>query len=380
MFVTVITFLIILSILVLVHELGHFFTARFFGVDVEEFGIGLPPKLVGKKIKGTEYTINALPIGGFVRLKGEDEENPEQIMRKTSSLKEYFWARSKKERALILASGVGMNFFLAVILTAFLLTQGVSEPSGRVHIENVANDSPAEQAGIMKGDIVKTFRYHESTLNTDEIFEDAEKSVLYETKPFTSTQDLIRETKNYIGREIILVIERNGEDVLVPVIPRANPPEGQGPMGVTVSDLEEVRYPWYSAPFVAIKINLLMAKEMLFSIANNLWKLISFTRPKEVQIAGPIGIAQVTGRAVEYGFRAVLEFMAILSLNLAVLNLLPIPALDGGRLLFIFIEKVLGRRVRPAFEKSTHQIGMIILFAILLLVSVNDIMRLARGG
>jgi regulator of sigma E protease len=129
---------------------------------------------------------------------------------------------------------------------------------------------------------------------------------------------------------------------------------------------------------VAVGINLSRAWEMLRSIGLALWRLATL-QPLSADIAGPVGIAQVTGEAVRYGFLALLEFVSILSLNLAVLNILPIPALDGGRLAFVFLEKFMGRRVRPAFERSAHQVGMIILFGLILLVTINDILRLVRG-
>ena len=363
MILTALVFLIILTLLVFAHELGHFSVARLFGVAVEEFGFGLPPRIWGKKVGGTVYSVNALPIGGFVKLAGEDDEDGH--VAKGTAKKEYFWARSKKERAAILIAGVVMNFIVAVGITSYLLTQGVHEPAGRVHVEKVVAGSPAAGAGIQKGDIVKSIRYQVLSIK--------------EGKEIKIPKDLIDTTNAHKGEEVILTILRDGNELTVSVTPRKDPPKGEGAMGVAISDLEVKVYSWTEAPVAATKINLSRGWEMLTSIAGVLWRLITL-QPVGAVVAGPIGIAQVTGEAVKFGWKAVLEFASILSLNLAVLNILPIPALDGGRLAFVFLEKILGRKVKPAFEKSTHQIGMIVLFLLVILVSVNDILRLVRGG
>ena len=161
--------------------------------------------------------------------------------------------------------------------------------------------------------------------------------------------------------------------------PRKTFPAGQGPTGIAISDLETKTYPLAQAPIEATKINLLRAWDMIAGLGSLIGRLAHLQSVGQ-DVAGPIGIAAVTGQAVKFGFKAVLEFMSILSLNLAVLNVLPIPALDGGRLAFVFLEKILGRKVKPAFEQSTHQIGMIVLFILIALNSINDILRLARGG
>jgi regulator of sigma E protease len=361
MILTGLIFFIILSILILIHELGHFIVARWVGVTVEEFGLGLPPRIWGKKIRGTIYSINWLPIGGFVKLAGEDDGDHKGLTQK--SAKHLFWARSKKERSAILVAGVTMNFLLAVALTTYLLTQGVAEPSGRVHIDRVVAGSPAEEAGIRVGDVVT-----EAT-----VVADPTKRVEVKVP-----EELISFTRTNAGEKMTIGILREGSASAVTVTPRKDPPAGQGPLGVAITDLTTKVYPISQAPFMALKINVERGWEMLRSIFVTIFRLVTL-QPLSAEIAGPVGIAQVTGQAVQYGLLAVLEFMAILSLNLAVLNILPIPALDGGRLAFVFLEKFLGRRVRPAFERTAHQWGMIILLGLILLVTINDILRLVRG-
>jgi len=365
MLLTALVFFVILSILVFIHELGHFTVARWVGVHVEEFGFGLPPRIWGKKVGRTIYSINWLPIGGFVKLAGEDEDS-EDTSKLKGKMKEYFFARSKKERAAILLAGVTMNFVLAVGITTYLLTQGVFEPAGRTHVERVVASSPAEKAGIQVGDIITSITY---TLDEGTT----------ETKAITLPAELIEASRVHAGKEVTIALLRNGERRVTPLVPRKDPPPGEGAIGVAISDLEERKYPLVEAPGKALVMNIMRAKEMLVGIGTTLAKLVQLQSPG-ADVAGPIGIAQITGQAVKFGWRATLEFMSILSLNLAVLNVLPIPALDGGRLLFIFLEKILGKRVRPAFEHSAHQIGMIVLLFLVLLVSINDILRLARGG
>lgn len=365
MLLTALTFVIILSILVFVHELGHFLMARFIGVRVEEFGFGLPPRAFGIKYKGTIYSINWLPIGGFVRLAGEDDDH-QPVANPTKEQKKFFWARSGKERSAILLAGVTMNFVLAVGITAYLLnSHGAMQPTGKVFVQRVAPGSPADDVGLQENDIVKSL-----TLTED----DGSARVV----PVHTPAELIEATKQSLGEEVIVTYVRNGQEATASVVPRVNPPEGEGSIGIAITDLQEVRYPFPAALTEAFRINVDRAKEMVLAIGGALYKLVTL-RPSAEDVAGPIGIAQVTGEAVKFGFFAVLEFMSILSLNLAVLNILPIPALDGGRLLFVIIEKIMGRRVAPTFERNAHQWGMLFLFGLLFLISINDILRLTRG-
>jgi regulator of sigma E protease len=376
MLITVLVFIAILSILVLIHEFGHFAVARLIGVKVEEFGFGLPPRIIGKKIHGILYSLNWLPIGGFVKLAGEDES--EGSHPRLKHRKEYFFARSKKERAAILLAGVAMNFLLAVGITTFILTQGVQEPTGQVHIESVIPGSPAAAGGLKANDVIQSITYPRNVLGGYSASKEIQLAPT-EAKKIVVPADLIDTVKAHAGETVTLSILRDSHITLISLIPRKNFPKGEGPMGVVISDLEIHVYPLSQAPVAATKINLERGWAMLAGIGALIGKLATL-KPVGGDVAGPIGIAQVTGAAVKFGWKAVLEFMSILSLNLAVLNILPIPALDGGRLAFVFLEKIIGKRVKPAFEQSTHQIGMIILFILIILISINDVMRLARGG
>ena len=366
MVLTVVIFLAILTVLVLIHEFGHFAAARIIGVRVEEFGLGLPPRAAGKKFGNTIYSLNWLPIGGFVRLAGEDLEDAQKSKVKGAKAKEYFWARTKKERAVILTAGVFMNFLLAVGITTFLLVHGVKEPVS-VHIATVMPGTPAATAGFQVHDVITDMT----------LAENPDAAGIHNP---IMTDEIIQFTHINAGKAIDVTILRSGQTYHLTLTPRVNPPSGQGPMGVAIlSDLKVHKYSLTEAPGKALVINLSRGRDMIVSLGTTIGQLAKLRRP-QAEVAGPIGIAQVTGQAIQFGWEAVLELASILSLNLAILNILPIPALDGGRLAFVFLEKIFRRRVNPVFERNAHQIGMVILLGLILLVSINDILRLAHGG
>lgn len=357
MFITILVFFLVLSFLVFIHELGHFLMAKKIGVGVEEFGFGLPPMIWGKKIGRTTYSINWLPIGGFVRLLGEDSEETANVAGQTSNdHKRYFWARSKKERSAILLAGVTMNFLFAVVIISYIFTKGIYVPTDRVHIEKVMANSPAAISNLKPGDVILNFG----------------------TKTITTTQELMDITALNSGTPVQVTILRNGEKVVLSLTPRQNPPADEGPLGVVISNMEEKKYPVWQAPFYGTMEALKMSYLMLATLGGMLWKMVTFQKVSW-EVAGPVGIAQATGQAVKYGFTAVLQLMGLLSLNLAIVNILPIPALDGGRLLFVLMEKIIGRKVKPKAERIAHQIGMAFLLSLIILVTINDIVRLIRG-
>lgn len=367
MFLTAIIFLVILSILVFVHELGHYTVARLVGVHVEEFGFGLPPRIWGKKVGRTTYSVNWLPIGGFVKLAGEDadEDDIRKIRSKNKRhVREYFWAKSKKARAAILVAGVFMNFLLAVVLTAILLVSGTIEPTDRVHVEKVNTGSPAQLAGIRTNDVVVAVAVTEGGV--------VKKTDIHDT------ETMITLVKAHAGEVLTLSVMRDGTPLEFSLVPRVSPPSGEGALGVAILNLEEKKYPWPQALGKSVVICVTKMGQMLGAIGNLLWRLVTGGAVQSGEVAGPVGIAQVTGEARKYGWKALLEFTSILSLNLALLNILPLPALDGGRLAFVVFEKM-GRKARPALERTIHQIGMIFLLLLLLLITINDVLRIVRG-
>jgi regulator of sigma E protease len=362
MFLTIIVFLAILSVLVLVHEAGHFFVAKKLGIKVEEFGFGFPPRAFAFKKGETVYSFNWLPIGGFVKLYGEDEAGGGRLEIKDIKIKDKsraFFARPVWQKALVVVAGVFMNFVLAVLILSFLFSAvGVAVQSNKVIVANVSKDSPAQIAGLKPGDLIESLG----------------------GVAITSTQALIDITKKHLGEQISLKVKTaKGQEELISLTPRKNYPQGEGPIGVLISQNFEIKkYPWYQAPFVGLQ----ESGRQSYLIVLGLWTVLYslFAQGQVPQgVAGPVGIAQLTGQVVQFGLPAVLSFVSLLSLNLAILNILPIPALDGGRLLFILIEGVTRKRVNPKFESYTHVVGMAILLSLVALITLHDLIRIFKG-
>ncbi len=370
MLITAGVFFVILSVLILIHEVGHFLSAKKLGIKVEEFGFGLPPRIWGKKIGETVYSLNWLPIGGFVKLFGEEwgEEGEKKRKKPSKRLeKKAFYARSVWQKSLILLSGVGMNFLLAVVIISYLFTRGVMVPVDRVHIEKVLADSPAAAVGLQDKDIIKK-------MVIPKIVE-GEKITNFNIVEIKNGETLIKTTKEHLGEQIILIVERDGQELGINITPRRDYPADEGPMGIVISNYEEKRYPFWQAPILGTKESIVMSYELAKGIAKTLWKLVTF-QPVAKDVAGPVGIAQMTSQAVQSGYMAVLQLLGLLSLNLAIVNALPFPALDGGRLVFVVIEGITGRKIRTHWERYIHQAGMVVLLLLMLLVTVNDLLRI----
>ncbi|PJE67341.1 RIP metalloprotease RseP [Candidatus Shapirobacteria bacterium CG10_big_fil_rev_8_21_14_0_10_40_9] len=381
MLLTIITFLIILSVLVFVHEFGHFLVAKKTGIAVEEFGFGLPPRIFGKKIGETVYSINLLPIGGFVKLAGEDTD---PSFAKASEGKEgMFWQKSKKVRLAVIVSGVIMNFLLAVFAFSVIYAKlGIPTKTDKVTIVGIAPGSPAQEAGLKEGDIALSAG-GEEIKNTQGFVEITQK---YAGKPMSL--EISREKDNPCKEKVLgawpgLEISCKGENLVLSIVPREAPPDGEGPLGVAISQVEMKFYPfWQMIPkgiLEGFKEAFAWASLIVGALASMLWQLLRFgTVPKDV--AGPVGIFQITGTVAKTGILSVLQFLGILSVNLAVINILPLPALDGGRLLFLGIEAITGKRSHARFERIVHTVGMMILLFLILLVTINDIARILSSS
>jgi len=380
MFLTVITFFIILSVLVLVHELGHFLLAKRAGIKVEEFGFGYPPRIFSKKIGETVYSVNWLFFGGFVRLYGE--ELGKGIKGKDS--KQAFWGKSKRARTLVITSGVLANFVLAVVVFSIVYSfSGIPFKTGRIKIAGLLPNSPAVQAGLKQEDII--LKVNEEKLK--------------------DVNDFIKIIDEKKGQEVSLLIERTKDNpceqkvfggmnieekpafscqegkLILWMTPRVNPPQGEGPLGVLVSDVEIRKYPFWQMPWRGTIEGFKEAFGWASLILGSLKKMVvdlvfHGTVPKDV--AGPIGIFQITGVVAQSGLLNILQFMGILSVNLAVINILPLPALDGGRLVFIIYEAITRRKPKPSFEQWVNTAGMAFLLLLIVLITINDIGRLAK--
>ena len=363
MLVTIIVFLVILSVLVLFHEAGHFFVAKLFGIKVEEFGFGLPPRAFGKKFGETLYSINWLPIGGFVKLYGEDEAGGGSITLKQKEVKgdekRAFFAKPVWQRALVILAGVFMNFVLAVVIISVLFSVvGVQTPGNKVLINQVVKSSPADKAGLRVNDIV-------ISVNGVKV---------------TASEQLRQYVDEHVGEKLTLEVQTsNSKTEALEITPRKVYPSNEGPMGIAISqDVVLKKYPWYQAPFVgtweALKQTWLIVSGLVMLVI----QLV--TRGMVPQgIAGPVGIAQLTGVVIGIGPAAVLSLVSLLSLNLAIVNILPIPALDGGRLFFILIEGVFHKKVDPKIEGYAHMIGMMVLLGLIALITLHDLFRILTG-
>lgn len=351
MIVSILIFVVVLSILVLVHEFGHFIMARRAGVMVEEFGFGLPPRLIGKKIGETIYSINALPFGGFVRLHGEMDE--EGVTDKNRA----FLYRSKKVRTSVIIAGVIMNFLLGIVAFGIVYSfSGIPRDTHQIKIVDLSQDSPAVAAGLVVGDIVQKA----------------------DGKSFTGVNDFISYVDSKKGQNVVIQTENKK----VTVVPRANPPQGEGPLGVVITTTEIYYPPVVLRPFYGIYYGF---KEAIFwgqTIVVGLWTIIAglFRGQAPQGVAGPVGIFAVTTEAARSGILTLINFVGILSVNLAILNIIPFPALDGGRLLFIGIEGIIGKKVVPKVEAAINTAGMIILLLLLLAITIGDIRRLIIAG
>jgi len=355
MLASVIVFFVVLSVLILVHELGHFIAAKRSGVWVEEFGFGLPPKLVGIKIGQTLFSINALPFGGFCRLHGEIDE--EAIIHPRRA----FLNKNKKTRFAIVIAGIVMNLILAVVAFAAVYSlTGIPKETKNVKIVEIATGSPAQASGLIVGDIVRKV----------------------DKESVASTNEFIKAIEVKKGKRVTLEIARDSISKKISLTPRENPPTDEGPLGVIITTTEL----WFPAvwqrPFIGIyygvKDALFWGKTVVEGIISIFRDLFRGVAPKDV--AGPIGIYAITSQVAKNGFLAILNLVGILSINLAILNIIPFPALDGGRLLFIAIEGVIGKKIIPKVEATIHTIGMAILILLLLAITAHDIINVMRAG
>ena len=347
MLITIITFIAVIAVLILAHELGHFFTARAAGVKVTDFGIGFPPRLFAIKRGETTYAINLLPLGGYVKLAGEEDP------RLPGSLA----GKSIPVRLLVLASGSIMNFLLPIVLFSVAFMVPHDQISGKVTVEQVTPGTPAANAGIVPGDILLK-------LNGKEL---------------NSGGDLNRYLQINLGKEVKLLVQHvDNTTSTVQVIPRWKPPAGQGPTGLVIDTPNYTIYK-ESFPFwKAIPMGFSTSFETLFFFKNGIIGM--FVGTSLVGVTGPVGIAQIAGEAAKVGFSALLEFTAFLSMNLAIFNLFPLPALDGGRIAFVVVEWARrGKRVNPRTEAMIHLIGFIAFILFMLAVTYQDIIRIVTG-
>jgi regulator of sigma E protease len=390
MIITILVFLLILSLLVLIHEAGHYFTAKKCGIKVEEFGFGLPPRLWGKKIGETIYSINWLPIGGFVKLFGEDEagagridapKESKQIAKK--DLKRAFFAQSVWKRAAVVAAGIIMNTVLAVLIYyVFIIASGFQtqlplvggshtffwvnqQVQAQIIVSAVSKNSPAEKIGITQ------FSQIISVNGT----------------PITSSESFSQSIRSNRGKEITIVWKdlSTNKKTSATVIPRVHYPKEEGSLGVAFYPINTVLLS-YDTPLQKAFSGFIHPANLMTYNFDVLQSLIGVAvkeknvEPLSQSVSGPVGIYSVVGTILDIPdakerMLEILNLTGLLSISLAFFNLLPIPGLDGGRLFFILIEAVTRKKVNQKIEGYAHAIGMIFLIALILLISLKDIVQ-----
>jgi len=357
--ITAIIFIIVLGVLVFVHEFGHFIFAKRAGMKVEEFGFGFPPRLWGIKKGETTYSINLIPFGGFVKIlgeSGEERDNPRSFSSKLAG-----------SRLKVVIAGVTMNFFLAVVLlmaTNFLgLRIGLADDKTsavardkQIQIIEIIRDSPADQAGLKLLDEV-------TGVKVDGLF-----------KAIFSTEELQTFIRENAGQTVTLVIQRNDETLEKELVPRINPPAGQGALGVSLALTGVVSYPWYEAIWRGVYNTVILTMNTVIGYFL-LFKTLLFQGKLLADVSGPIGIATLTGQAARIGINYLMQFTAMISINLAVLNIIPFPALDGGRALLIIVEKLKGSPINKKAEQLINAVGFALLISLMVYVTFKDILR-----
>jgi regulator of sigma E protease len=346
--ITILIFLGILALLILAHETGHFVTAKAFGVKVEEFGLGFPPRLFGIKRGETLYSLNAVPLGGFTKMAGEEDPKVERSLA----------SKGTGTRVLVLAAGSIMNLLLPIVLFAIAFMVPYNVVTGDVVVTEAAPGSPAAAAGVMAGDTILSLN----------------------DKPVNSISDLSLYTSLNLGQEVSLVVKHSDGTVEeVQLIPRWKPPSGEGAMGIIVS-MPDPTVSRQSDPFwKAIPKGVGQCIETFVIFKNEVLKWLIGAAP--VQVTGPVGIAQLTGEVAQAGLSPLLQFTGFISINLGIVNILPLPALDGGRIVFVLLGWVRrGKRISPRTEGLVHAIGFAILIAAMIAITYQDIARIIAGG
>ncbi len=359
MFVSIIAVIIVLSVVIFVHEFGHFFAAKKIGTKVEEFGFGLPPRIYGIKKGDTTYSINWIPFGGFVKIKGETADDKQ--IDQDSLLSKKIW-----QRALVMSAGIVMNLVLAVVLMSVSFMIGVPAdvdgigPNAQVTDERIQvlaleKEMPAEAAGLQTAD----------------------KILSIDGQRFTNIEEINNYNKDKFDQEITLEIERDQEVISTNLVLAGITDEDgtkRAVMGVSLLEVGTVRYPILQSIWYGIKYTytfLLLIAVFLY----NLVKDLIAGQPVGDAVTGPIGVAFLTSKVVKLGFSYIMQFVAIISINLAVFNLIPFPALDGSKLVFLGIEKIRRKRVSLKVENGFHTVGFVMLIILAVVVAIKDWQR-----
>lgn len=364
--------------MVLVHEFGHFFSAKKFGIKVEEFGFGFPPKLFSFKKGETEYSLNLLPFGGFVKILGEsvdeadfvevgfldNKETPEKIELAKRSLA----YRPKWQQAIVLFAGIFANFLLAWFLfsVGFMwgLPTSANSPIAKDKLQNisleiisVAANSPAEKAGLKSGDKIVNIKL-DNNFTT-----------------YVSPETVRSVVVGSLGKEVDIGYTRGqSKDIAIAkVIPKET--DGTLAIGISMDQIGTLKLPFFSAIWQGLVLDWSVTK----STAVGLYTLVAgaiMGKGSFADVTGPVGMVSIVGEAYHFGFAYLLSFAALISVNLAIINLIPFPALDGGRLFFLLVEKIKGSRINPKVANTANMIGFSILVLLMLVITYHDVAKL----
>jgi regulator of sigma E protease len=360
---SVLIFLIILAVLIFIHELGHFLAAKRLGIRVDEFAIGFPPKLFSWTRGETKYSLNLLPIGGYVKIFGE---NPDEESLSGPDAARSFARASKWKQATILVAGVVFNFVFAWILISGTFIAGLPTSISEEYapyaqdvstiITQVGKDTPAEKAGLLAGDKIIGIATPTEAL-------------------FAPTVSLVQETVAKTEGSIVLTYDRAGTVATTSVTSVLGIAEGRRALGIGLDTAGVVKLPIHLAVVeggkVAVQSTIAIAKGLVDLLVNAVRGEADFS-----QVSGPVGIVGLVGEASRFGFAYLVGFTALISLNLAVLNLAPFPALDGGRLLFVAIEAIIRRPIPAKFANYVNAAGFIALILLMIIVTIKDVAKL----
>ena len=369
---TIILFLIILTLLVFVHELGHFLIAKWGKVRVDEFAVGFPPRLFSVTYGETTYAFNLIPFGGYVKIFGE---NPEEAVTEDKS---NFASKPRLVQSAILLGGVLFNFLFAWLLFASALTLGLTVPSNyigslplkdvSVQVVGTVPHSPAEAAGLQTGDEIVGLE--SSVTKLEDLSVENIQAFISSHKDEVISFHIKR--GSHISESVII---EGGETIKV--TPIEGVVSGKAAIGISLAELDTLQLPLGQAIVEGFK----MTGRAGYAVAEGLWHFISraFAGKASVsEVTGPVGIATLVGNASEFGFAYLMGFAAFISVNLAVINLIPFPALDGGRLLFVIIEAVIRKPLNPRIITYTNAIGFLLLIGLMLIVTFKDVSVLLK--
>ncbi len=362
---SILIFLVILLVLVVSHEFGHFIVAKRSGIRVDEFSFGFPPKLFGIKKGETSYNFNALPFGGYVKIFGE---NPDADSMTGPDSSRSFVNKPKRIQAAVLFAGVAMNFLVAWLLLSIGFMSGLptsvgSAPTGSI-IENqaltitsVLGDSPAEKAGLKIGDKITLMKTSNDVTETP-----SAETVRYFVRKHSS-------------EPITMSYTRGPDSMEATITPAKDIVDGAPGIGISMDIIGTLKLPVHKALFEGLRLS----SNLVVATVHGFYTLIhdGLTGNGDISaITGPVGIVGVVGDAAQFGFIYILSFTALISINLAVINLIPFPALDGGRLLFLLIEKIKGSRIKPVVANTLNIIGFGLLMLLMVVITYHDIVKL----